>query len=123
MSGLLDTIRSTPWLRLKSRRMESIVARLRIGHVGVRSHLKRFNMSETGECDRCDEEETVEHFLMICPTYGLQREHLMRRFRNIGVQFTIKNVLCFGNETAGTLQLILEALVEFIKSSGRMHEL
>ena len=54
-----------PWAYISNRRLETALARLRVGHVGVRQHLFRFQLSDTPNCE-CGEVETVDHLLLFC---------------------------------------------------------
>lgn len=123
MFDLRKTIENTFWLSHESKRIETIVSRLRIGHVGVKNHLSRFNMSDTEKCARCDQPETIEHFLIDCTVYSTQRQKFKSELAELKVAFTLRNVLCFGNQSTADLQKILGALAEFIRGSGRMAEL
>ena len=114
MFDLRKTIENTFWLSHESKRIETIVSRLRIGHVGVKNHLSRFNMSDTEKCARCDQPETIEHFLIDCTVYSTQRQKFKSELAELKVAFTLRNVLCFGNQSTADLQKILGALAEFI---------
>ena len=56
------------WVSHSDRRVETAMARLRMGHVGINQHLYRFNMSDTDLCD-CGSTETITHFLFQCPKF------------------------------------------------------
>ena len=62
MEENVDKIKSNHWVNIKSRKLEISIARLRIGHVGLKSHLHRFEMSESPLCDNCTQLETIQHF-------------------------------------------------------------
>ena len=51
-----------------NRRKEVIITRLRLGKCLLNSYLHKINRHETGLCDTCELPETVEHFLLNCPT-------------------------------------------------------
>ena len=44
----------------RNRRIEVIISRLRIGHVGLDNYMNRFNMSDTDICMKCKIPETVQ---------------------------------------------------------------
>lgn len=46
MFNLKPRICNTSWIKIKSRRLECSITRLRIGHAGVNKHLHRFEMKE-----------------------------------------------------------------------------
>ena len=56
-----------PWSSHKSRIIETALAKLRIGHAGVNSHLIKINKSDTNMCN-CGAIETIDHFLPL-PLY------------------------------------------------------
>ena len=48
-----------------------------IRHIGLNVHLHRINRSETPHCPICDDtDETINHFLFICPQYDRERHIL-----------------------------------------------
>lgn len=54
-----------------------MLTRLRLGHCGLNKTLKMVGKHQTGLCERCQEEETVEHVVLSCRAYGTQREREM----------------------------------------------
>ncbi|KZT69357.1 hypothetical protein DAEQUDRAFT_644867, partial [Daedalea quercina L-15889] len=53
---------------------------LRTGHVPLRAHLHTIQKADSPRCPTCDHpKETVHHFLLDCPTYGLHRARLAFR--------------------------------------------
>jgi ribonuclease HI len=61
------------------RRHASLLVQLRTGHIPLMAYLHRFEKSDTPTCPACRQRsETVEHYLMYCPSY----DHLRHR-RNI----------------------------------------
>ena len=60
-----------------SRRQASLLVQLRTGHIPLNHHLARIGATETPTCPACHErEETVHHYLMVCPAYATQRRAL-----------------------------------------------
>ena len=51
---------------------QTAIFRLRTGHCGLRSHLKRIGVSPSALCD-CGAEQTVHHLLQDCPNLEAQR--------------------------------------------------
>lgn len=41
------------WKNKHSRRMQCVISRLRMGHVGVGAHMNRFEMRDSNICDKC----------------------------------------------------------------------
>ncbi len=49
---------------------------------------------QTGLCEGCREEESVEHIIMTCKRYETQRQVMKNTLREIGVQeITLKGLL------------------------------
>ena len=112
-------------VKLKSRRDEINIVRLRIGHVGLRQYLHKTNQAEDNKCD-CGEEEDTEHFLLWCPLYELQRRALWLKIANLIRPFptiTEKLLLGLGDYKAKVNLEILRAVCKFIRETGRVQEL
>ena len=72
----LSLIKAVPsewsWAYHPDRKIETSLARLRIGHVGLNFHLFRINVSPSPSCS-CGQTETIEHFFFQCPLYAQAR--------------------------------------------------
>jgi len=53
---------------IKSRRKEILITRLRLGKCWLNAYLHKIKKHPTGNCDTCNKPETVEHFLLYCPS-------------------------------------------------------
>ena len=60
----------------RDRRAETVMARLRIGHAGVRAHLYRFGLHNSPLCE-CGEAENVKHVLVDCELWRGERRHIL----------------------------------------------
>ena len=69
---------------------------LRIGHTYLNDILYLIGRKNSDKCERCGEKENVEHILMNCKSYELEREELKRIVRSIGHEWNLKGIL--GNE-------------------------
>ena len=77
-----------------NRREETVLTRLRLGHCALSKTLKMIGKHQTGLCEGCQGEESVEHVLLQCRKYRAQREMMRNNLREIGVQeFTLKGLL------------------------------
>lgn len=123
MSRYLDQITGSPWLKIKERKIETALTRLRIGHAGVNQHLHRFKMRDSPMCDSCGIPETINHFIMECPEYLAERDIMRNLFESLDVVFSIKNVLMFGEYSGNTLRLLMSSVVKFLKSTGRVKDM
>ena len=71
-----------------------VISRLRLGHCLLNKTLKLIGKHNTGLCDGCQEEESVEHIVLRCSRYGAQREMMRNKLREMGVQnMTLKGLL------------------------------
>lgn len=122
MADKQDQIRSNHWITLSSRRVETAITRFRIGHVGVKSHLNRFELADSDMCYNCGQPETIEHLILRCPKYQTQRRSLQQSHTQLNIDFTLKNILCFGNQDTRTLEKLLVALATFLKGTDRISE-
>ena len=61
------------------RREEVVWSRLQFGITGLNATLWMIRRHETGLCDECLVEETVEHGLIFCELYEVDRERLCER--------------------------------------------
>ena len=76
-------------LRQLSHRVDSLTLsslwyngyRLRLGHVGLNDYLHRFNMNDSNLCQQCKTPETIDHFLLNCQKYNVERANLIRQLR------------------------------------------
>ena len=124
LRNIKSSIEVWPWAYCNSRRAETALARLRVGHVGLRQHLFRFQMCDTPLCE-CGEVETIEHFLISCQRFAQSRNNMIKSIRTRVINLPITVKLLLGGEK---LQLpkqiyIRNALVRFLHNTGRINEL
>jgi ribonuclease HI len=109
-----------PWSLLpQNRELESALARLRIGHAGLRCHLFRFGLYWSPLCD-CGQPETVEHYFLHCGNYLAPRALLRRAARRVGVDFSLQGLLGGGPIDAAEQRSMIEAVSLFLTSTGKM---
>jgi len=65
----------------RNKREEDIISRMRFGHTGLNSTLKLIGKHETGMCEVCNINETVEHVIINCHKYKQERMRLKDWFR------------------------------------------
>ena len=63
------------------RKDEHILIRLRLGHSALNKTMNLIGKHRTGLCEGCQVEETVEHVLMNCSGYGMERESMKNQLR------------------------------------------
>ncbi|XP_006460031.1 hypothetical protein AGABI2DRAFT_56609, partial [Agaricus bisporus var. bisporus H97] len=58
---------------------------IRSGHIPINAYLKRFKKRDNDYCDNCLTNtnrilpETVNHYILDCPTYNTERDELKRK--------------------------------------------
>ena len=109
-----------PCLSGASRRVQCVISRLRIGHVGVQSHLFRFNLSDSPLCGHCRVPETVSHFLLDCPLFAAVRLALRDVLVTLRLGFTLPHVLGCGELPSRVRCRVLRALAQYIVRTGRL---
>ena len=111
---------------IKSRRSQVLMSRFRIGHIGVREYLYRFRMSEGENCENpdCDREgvvETIEHLILHCPKYQVERGVLANRLSSLAIPLTMKVLLLCDYEYRDSFPFILKNFLQYLKAIPRTH--
>ena len=66
---IVGVIRSTG----RTRKEETIISRLRFGHTRLNSTLFKIGKHNSGRCEYCNEEETLEHvYYVYCQKYDAE---------------------------------------------------
>ena len=119
--NLQTEIKSSPWLYNKNRRLEIVIARLRMGHVEVNQHLHRFKRSLSPKCSTCNVDEDVVHFVMQCPAFQPQRRQMMKELADIGMLGpTLSDLLGCGSHNSCKQNKIIRALTKCLLSTGKL---
>ena len=108
----------------RNRRLEIVIYRLRMGHVGLAKYLHRFNMKDTEQCESCFVPETVQHFLLYCSRYATERQIMFSNLRKMGVMhMTLRCLL--GGEQKGVVfnRCVLNQTMKYITMTGRLDSL
>ena len=110
-------------------RIQVVLNRLRMGHIGVQAYLNRFHMSEEATCQQhtvCqgnEEVETIEHFIFRCPAYNEIRANLMTKLSEIGIHNPTLSILLLGSAADSHKKpLIMENMSEFLRGTGRIYD-
>jgi hypothetical protein len=70
---------STPEI---TRSSASLISQLRLTHILLNGYLKRFKRTDSARCPACRaDEETIAHFLLLCPSYAHERWALARQVK------------------------------------------
>ena len=108
----------------KSRRYETVLARLRSGHVGLAQHLFRVQLKDSPLCN-CGQVETIEHFLLQCPLYARQRNILMQDVQHLSLNNVVDIKLLLGgsNYNEYIQDKIMKFMHKYLLSTGKMNSL
>ena len=102
----------------KGRREEIVMTRLRIGHSALNKMLKLIGKHNTGLCEECQEEESVEHVIMRCRRYETQREKMRKGLVEAGVkELSLKGLLDMSDRSQQRM------LLEFLRSTGLLNRI
>ncbi len=64
---------------------EILFFRLRTGYIQLNSYLNKIGINPTNICDTCQQEETVEHFIIYCKQYNTQRQTMFDQLSQLGI--------------------------------------
>lgn len=98
------------------RREEVILCRLRLGHTRL-THSYLLEHSQRPECEQCDCPMTVQHILVECPEFAVERLSLIEICGRYGLTFSLKALL--GNDHSD----IIDELFIFLHNCDLMHRL
>jgi hypothetical protein len=93
--------------QISGRKQLAVLVRLRTQHCGLNQYLHRFNIRDDPQCPCGEGIETVEHFLLLCNIYEIDRESLrkevgaggMKVEKLLGHPKKIKHTLGFVRDT------------------------
>lgn len=122
LSNIIKEPKFRPWLSQKSRIQETALARLRIGHVGLNSHMHRFEMRDSANCTLCNVPETVDHFLIECNQYSNARNSMKEALQLINVNLSTVNLLLGGPYDESKQRKIHKIVIRFIMDSGKIQD-
>jgi len=97
-----------------SRREQEMFSRIRLGHTRLNSSLHTIGKHPTGNCEICNQSETVEHALFECTKYSNQRLALRNGLEKVGIkQMEISNI--FSNNSG---KLVLKNMPYYLQQTG-----
>jgi hypothetical protein len=98
-----------------SREAASRIAQFRLTHAPVNHFLKRIRKADKATCPACGaDEETIGHFLLICPSYAYERWALAQQAHKQRKHLTMETLL-------GTPDMVMP-LAKFIEATGRFKQ-
>ena len=97
---------------------------LTMGHVGLNDYLLIFNMNDSNLCQQCNAPETIDHFLLYCEKYNLERANLIQQLRKNNVLgLNVKTLLCGSAQHYNKRRSIYASVSTFLLAAGRLNEL
>ena len=102
-------------VRLGNRMDEVRMARMRMDHTGLRKTMKLIGKVGSAECPVCGVVEGVEHVLMSCGRYRVERERLKVGVAAAGREWTLEGLL--GRVGKGVM-VVQKAVIRFLKDTG-----
>ena len=122
----LTTIKSQvghwPWSCHRNRTVETVFAKLRIGHANFNQNLFRFNLAPSPFC-RCGYIESVDHMFTQCSLYAEERTDLYETLIKSNINFTIMNLLGGGNFEIETQKFIMNNVAKYLFKIKKLHTL
>jgi hypothetical protein len=121
LARLTPVVSHWPVIFLGTRREQTLLARLRLGHCRLEYHTSRFHPHNAGLC-HCGELETICHFLMWCPRYATFRVVMFRKVSSVYSTAITERVLLgrpVGRLSVQAHRLIISAVFTFVVSTGR----
>ena len=98
-------------VKLLPKSQTSIYIQLRTHHIPLNQHLYRIGKSNTLECPNCPgQEETVHHFMFVCPQYARERHIFANTLRHKAT--SISHIL--------TEDEANRPLISYVNSTGRL---
>ena len=71
------------FLRDKTRKIDTAITRIKIGHTRLNSHLHRMKMTDNIYCRNCHiSEENINHLIFQCPKYYSKQQEMKYNLQN-----------------------------------------
>ena len=123
--GLFVKINNVYEVNCNKRRLEVVINRFRLGHVGVNQYLHRFNMVESPLCINCNIVDSIEHFMLHCTKYREQRRKMLNVLLRERVwPVTIRNLFGYNkNLSKSSTKNIVGAIAQYLTSTERLMSL
>ena len=124
IGGIKSRFEHWPWTSFKSRKTETAMARLRIGHSSLKGHLFKFGLANDPNCSTCDVPENTKHILEECARNRRERYDMQQKLHTLGVHLPSTKVLLGGGDYDSALQgEIMKVVEHFLKSSGSLERI
>ena len=124
LGQIKGTIASWPWASVKSRKHETTLAKLRLGHIALNQYLARFRMRDDPNCPTCLVPEDVHHFILNCSLFTNQRAVLKRELASLNViNADLCTILGGAPYSEEKQRKIIEVTCKFLTSTGKLDQL
>ena len=126
LAQIRDSVLTPTPIDTGHRKTDVAIFRLRFGHAGLNNHLFKIKKIHSPLCQHCQEEETVEHYLLDCSLYDYQRGVLYTRIVTTTRKLqplTLK--LALGGEEFSTpvKKAIIQAMADYLKTTSRLSDI
>ena len=98
-----------PSTQQNTRLKEIVLARLRLGHTKL-THSHIIENRPPSACHRCKTRYTIQHFLLECPLYNIQRQQIVRHVTANRLPLTLPTLL--GDSDPGLIDILFDFLHE-----------
>jgi ribonuclease HI len=105
------------------RSIECAVARLRLGHAGVKAHLARFNLANSSICPTCNTEDTIAHFILYCSLFINQRREFRSSLENLLLPWNFITALGGGDIPQKRRTAVLRRLGQYLQRCSMVNTL
>ena len=110
---------------ITDRLVETAITKLRVGHVGLKQCMFRFQLADSPLC-ACGEVETIQHYVLECPQFNRQRQLMCNSIRALdlkGSDITLKLLLGGSNCDKYAQKLIMKYLGIYLRNTGQLKSL
>lgn len=93
------------------------MTRLRVDHTGLNGTLFLLGKRNSEKCENCGVKENVEHIILHCILFELERQIFQDRVQEAGREWNLMGVLGTEGEEKG-IRITRKALFKFLKDTG-----
>ena len=95
------------------RKYETLFSQLRLGLTSLNKYLFRIKREESPECDICQQDETVEHYLLKCRRFNAERATMLASLPPSELPVTLQTLLSGGAVATRSVE-------EFLRTTKRI---
>ena len=96
-----------------TRKYETLFSQLRLGLTSLNKYLFRIKREESPECDICQQDETVEHYLLKCRRFNAERATMLASLPPSELPVTLQTLLSGGAVATRSVE-------EFLRTTKRI---